>query len=175
MTNTTQEDKPKKRGQQDPEFMAKMRQKAAEKRAEQKMIKDAQKLKEQQQYEHQLKEAQEILNNKKPKASPTKQEQPIESESDDDDATPTQKTPKTPKQKPATPASNYKQEYYRHKLEMLKANNTKPPQEEHMMRTKPQQPLPHQLLRSQFEKDINSTVMQELYKRYFKTQATPYD
>ena len=49
-------DEPKKRGK-DPEFMKMMRQKAAEKKAEQRKIKDAQKLKEKKEYESKLKEA----------------------------------------------------------------------------------------------------------------------
>jgi hypothetical protein len=147
----------KKQRGRDPEFMKAMREKAAAKKAEQKKIKEAQKLKEKQQHEEKLMEAEKVLN---PVKKPV--EKPVEKTNNFEDE------PKTPsKQKEI----NYKQEYYKAKLERMKEGKPTPeanPIEHH-------KPLPHKLLKAEFMNDVNKTVMKELWKRHFKNDVTPYD
>lgn len=153
------EQKPKSlRGAKDPEFMKRMREKAAEKRAQQKKIKDAEKLKEKQEYERKLAEAEQLLNPQPPKQQVMAEEAPPSA-------------PKEAKPPKAEKSVDYKQEYYRHKLELLKEQKSKPPPQSHH----DDKPLPHKLLKQQFEQDINKTVMRELWKRHFRETETPYD
>lgn len=147
-------DEPKKRGK-DPEFMKMMRQKAAEKKAEQRKIKDAQKLKEKKEYESKLKEADSILNPKKPVE--TKDNTSIDE----------------PLPKPKERDINYKQEYYRHKLELLKEQKTK--QYNEPIPKNNDKPLPHKIMRQELMNDVNKTVMRELWKKHFGGDETPYD
>lgn len=154
-------DEPKKRGK-DPEFMKMMRQKAAEKKAEQRKIKDAQKLKEKKEYESKLKEADAILN-----------PQNVETQKETKEDTPIEKPVSKPSEPPAKPKEkdiDYKQEYYRTKLEMLKEQKTVKQVSQHT-----DKPLPHKLMKQELMHDINKTVMKELWKRHFGGDETPYD
>ena len=143
----------KKRGKT-PEFMKMMREKAAAKRAETKKIKEAQKLKDKQLHDNKLKEAEALLN-------PTQQKEEVFEEE-----TPKEKVRSTPSPKEYT--KDYKQEYYRQKLELL--HEKKQPKHNNI-----EQPLPHKLLKQEFVNDINKTVMKELWKRHFRDEVTPYD
>lgn len=148
----------KKRGK-DPEFMKMMRERAIAKKAEQKKIRDAEKLKQQLEHKEKLAQAETLLN---PKPTPIEKQEPMEEKAE---------TKPKPKETPI----NYKQEYYRHKLELLKEQKQKP--EPSTAQSKPinDQPLPHKLLKREFMNDINKTVMRELWKRHFGGEATPYD
>jgi hypothetical protein len=151
-------EEPKKRGK-DPEFMAKMRQLAAQKKAEQRKIKEAELLKKKNEHQTKLKDAETFLNPKPKEEVVEEKNEPLP-------------TPPPPKVVPVKEekATNYKQEYYRHKLEMLKGNKETP--------TKPEpknEPLPHKLLKQEFMNDINKTVMKELWTRHFGDNHTPYD
>lgn len=145
-------DEPKKRGK-DPEFMAAMRAKAAAKKAEQRKIKEAQKLKAKQEHEHKLKEAYTILN-------PTPQENIDKPESKSSEPPP----------KPQKKEVDFKQEYYRTKLELLKQQQSEPATKHNDTK-----PLPHKLMKQELMHDINKTVMKELWRRHFGGDETPYD
>jgi hypothetical protein len=145
-------EEPKKRGK-DPEFMAKMREKAAAKKAEQRKIKEAEIAKKKSEHATKLKEAESILN-PKPVVESEPEPEPL-----------TVKAP--PKAAQKEPTTNYKQEYYKHKLELLKSGKHDTPKHE--------QPLPHKLLKQEFMNDINKTVMKELWTRHFGDNQTPYD
>lgn len=146
----------KKRGR-DPAFMENMRRLAAQKKAEQKKISDAEKARKQMEHQTKLKDAETFLN-------PKSKEEVVEEKNE--------RLPSPPKVAPVkeVKATNYKQEYYRHKLEMLKGNKETP--------NKPEpknEPLPHKLLKQEFMNDINKTVMKELWTRHFGDNHTPYD
>lgn len=157
----TQQDKPKpkKRGQHDPDFLAQMRAKAQAKKAEQKKIRDAEKLRQQQEHNQKLAEADQLLN-PKPKQEIT--EQP---------PTPTPSPLKEQKMTKSEKSIDYKQEYYKTKLHLLKQQVAKPSSGQPV----DVKPLPHKLLKQEFENDINKVVMQELWKRHFNSDSTPYD
>lgn len=146
----------KKRGR-DPEFMARMRQLAQAKKAEQKKIREAEKLKQQHEHKTKLDEADKVFDLVKEVVT----------------------TPPKPNEepKPASPPKekeiNYKNEYYKTKLELLKQQSNKPKVDN---TTEEQfKPLPHKLLKHEFVNDINKTIMKELWKKHFGNDVTPYD
>lgn len=152
------DNQPKKRGHTDPQFMEKMRQAAAVKRAEQKKLKDAERLKAQKERETKLKEADDLLNPKPEKTVVP----PAEGDSETESVAPPKKT--------NTKQPSYKELYYMKKLELLDRQSQPAPVEQ----PKPQQPLPYNLAVHRFKEDVNKSLMDNMYKHYFKTDTSPY-
>lgn len=156
---------PKKRGHTDPEFLSRMRLKAAEKKAEQKKIKEAENLKKQQEHQKKLKEADELLNPKP------------ENESLDDDDEPEvaiEKPIKVKKEKAVSMEQpRYKDLYYKHKLEMLQRQSqsapTSPP-------APPPQPTiaPYEVALQNIKTTVNRDVMKNIFSQYFPQDRNPF-
>jgi hypothetical protein len=149
----------KSRGK-DPEFMQMMRQKAAAKKAEQKKIKDAEALRAEQAHEAKLKEADDILNPKP--AKPVKQQpEPEVAESDGEEEVHEEvNLHKTIKKglKPLGNEPNYKQMYYRAKLEKLASTSAQPAAPQYNG---------YDIARHNIVQSVNKNLMTDLLKQYY--------
>lgn len=149
------------------EWMQSMREKANAKKAEQKKIKEAEKLKLQKEREQKLKEADEILNPKKKTEPPPHEDE----ESEPEEVVEKPQRARKQKAEPEYTEPNYKQMYYRYKLESISKQQEKaqqaPPQPQNT-------PLPYQYAINQFKQDVDKQLMDSLFKTYWKTDKSPY-
>ena len=156
----------KKPAWKSPEFMAAIRVKAAEKRAETTKIKNAEKFKAQAERKAKLDEAEKILN---PQPDP---------EPEPEENVPLQKSTKTAKRATAPrreldnddakPEISYKERYYQRKLELLDQKDQAPPQ------PIKQNPA-YVVAKHEIAKHVNKSVMDNLWKTYFKDSPSPYE
>lgn len=160
----------KKRGAgKDPEFMKKMRERAAVVRQQNASIRAAEKLKQTKEREKKLKDAQDYLN------PPPVQEMTNEPDEPDEPDEQEETTPAPRKRAPKATTEeqpNYKQEYYRQKLELLKLKQDAPAAKE----APPQQPQahPYELARHDIHQHVNKAVMDNMWRQYFPDHASPY-
>jgi hypothetical protein len=151
-----------------PEFMNAMREKSALKRAENKKITEANKLKKQKEHETKLKQAKEVLSPTPPPTPEPEKIPEIEPESDDEEDNiplpPVEKSKKVKEKTAPTAEPNYKNEYYKHKLEMLKKPKKEPVQ----------QVQAYQVAKHDIQRHVNKEVMHNLWKNMFPDSESPY-
>lgn len=158
----------KKRGAgKDPEFMKAMRAKAAVVRQQNASIRAAEKLKQKKEHEQKLKEAQDYLNPPPVQEMTNEPEEPEETK-----PAPRKRAPRAPRQVVEEDVPDYKQQYYRQKLELLKLKQDAPATKE----APPQQPThhPYELARHDIHQHVNKEVMNNLWRQYFPNQMSPY-
>lgn len=161
--------KPKRRGG-DPAFMAKMREKAAEKRRQIGLVNKAEKVKKAEEFKQKVAEADKIINNKT-----TPKNEKVVDEVDIEDTTlekehsienqPKKQSVKEPIEKPMS----FKELYYKHKLEKLQNEPKEEPKTPRASR-----PIPHEVALHTMKQDINKQVMSNLFKQYFPTENIPF-
>lgn len=164
----------KKRGAgKDPEFMKKMRERAAVVRQQNASIRAAEKLKQKKEHERQVKEAQDYLN--PPPVQEVKPEPEPEPEVDDEpEVTKPAPRKRAPRATVEQDEPDYKQEYYKQKLELLKIQKLQ--QEAPATKEAPPQPQahPYDLAKHDIHKHVNKAVMDNLWRTYFPAHASPY-
>lgn len=156
---------PKRRGGS-PEFMAKMREKAAQKKREMGLVSKAEKLKKNEEFKSKVEEAKLIVEKTKKTHQPV-QEEIIEEDYIEPTPPIEKKQPKQSVKEPTEP--NYKQLYYKHKLEQL----TQPPKEHNEPKQKSSK-LPHELAVNSIKTDVNKQIMGSIFSQYFPDIRNPY-
>lgn len=156
-------EKSKRRGGT-PEFMAEMRKKAAEKRRQIGMVSKAEKVKKEEEFKQKVAEAEVIVKGKK---KPQVQEEIIEEEYIEPDPPIEKKQPKQSVKEPTEP--NYKQLYYKHKLEKLTQPHIEQPEPKPKTKTPP-----HEVALHSIKTDVNKQIMGGIFSQYFPDIRNPY-
>lgn len=161
----TEKKKPSRGPGMDPIHMAKMRAIAMEKRRQQGIVSKAEKIKKNEEFKSKVEEAKLIVEKTKKPPQPV-QEEIIEEDYIEPTPPIEKKQPKQSVKEPTEP--NYKQLYYKHKLEQL----TQPPKEHNEPKQKSK--LPHELAVNNIKTDVNKQIMGSIFSQYFPDIRNPY-
>lgn len=157
-----------RRGQKDPEMLARMRVKAAEVRAENKRIRDAGKLVAAKERAEKLKQADALLGGRAAPLAPP----PADSEEEQEQE---QEAPhKGHKKGEGTSRKNWKDEYYRLKVARLTAEPAKPAAPPPPVPTAHPSNVALNVARADVKQHFNREVMRSLWQTYFGDGDCPY-